>query len=211
MKILVAGATGTVGRHVVTQALARGHTVTAVARHPEQLPTTDQNLTKVAADILDPAAIEPQLNGVDAVISTVGIGASKAPTTLYSKGTESLLRGMSQHGVERIVVISSQVADHWAHQPLLALFTVLPLLQHFLGATYDDMRRMERVLWESQAQFTGIWAPRIRDHSATGKYRLDDSEPLPRGMTITAPDMATALLDIAERSDLGRQYVFVAN
>lgn len=88
---------------------------------------------------------------------------------------------------------------------------MLPLLQHFLGAAYDDMRRMERVLWESQAQFTGIWAPRIRDHCATGKYRLDDSEPLPRGTTITAPDMATALLDIAERSDFGRQYVFVTN
>jgi hypothetical protein len=91
------------------------------------------------------------------------------------------------------------------------LWTVLPLLQHFLVATYDDMRRMERVLRESRAQFTGNWAPRIRDHSATGKYRLDESEPLPRGMTITAPDMATALLDIAERNDLGRQYVFVAN
>ncbi|MDQ2852874.1 MAG: NAD(P)H-binding protein [Actinomycetota bacterium] len=211
MKILVAGATGTVGQHVVTQALARGHTVTAVARHPERLTTTNKNLTTVAADILDPAAIGPLLNGVDAVISTVGIGASKAPTTLYSRGTGNLLRGMSQHHVERIVVISSQVADSWAHQPFFALFTVLPLLQHFLGATYDDMRRMERVLWESQAQFTGIWAPRIRDHSATGKYRLGENQPPPRGMTITAPDMATALLDVAERSDLGRQYVFVAN
>jgi hypothetical protein len=28
---------------------------------------------------------------------------------------------------------------------------------------------------------------------------------------ITAPDMATALLDIAERTDLGRSHVFVAN
>lgn len=100
MKILVAGATGTVGQHVVTQALARGHTVTAVARHPERLRTQDQNLTNVAADILDPAAIEPQLHGVDAVISTVGVGASEEPTTLYSRGTDNLLRGMSQHGVE---------------------------------------------------------------------------------------------------------------
>jgi len=78
LKILVAGATGTVGQHVVKQGLSRGHAITAVARHPERLKTTDQNLTKVAADILDPAAIEPQLNGIDAVISTVGVGASKA-------------------------------------------------------------------------------------------------------------------------------------
>lgn len=211
MKILVAGATGTVGQHVVTQGLARGHAITAVARRPERLKTTNPDLTKVAADILDSAAIEPHLEDIDAVISTVGIGASKAPTALYSQGTRSLLAGMTQHGVERIVVISSQVADHWAHQSILKLWTVLPLLQHFLGATYDDMRRMERVLWESPAQWTGIWAPRIRDHSATGEYRFHESKPLPRGMSITAPDMATALLDIVARNDLGRQFVFVAN
>lgn len=50
-------------------------------RHPQRLTTTDPSLTKIAADILDPAAIEPHLEGIDAVISTVGIGASKAPTS----------------------------------------------------------------------------------------------------------------------------------
>lgn len=139
------------------------------------------------------------------------MGTSKIPTVLYSKGTQSLLAGMSHHGVERIVVISSQVADNWAHQSIFKLWTVLPILQHFLGATYDDMRLMERVLWESPAQWTGVWAPRIRDHSATGEYRLDKSKPLRRGMSITAPDMATALLDIVARDELGRQFVFDAN
>ena len=49
---------------------------------------------------------------------------------------------MQEHGVSRLVVISSEVAEHWAHQGLFKLWVVLPLLQHFLGATYDDMRRM---------------------------------------------------------------------
>src|SRR5579863_9358542 len=37
MKIAVVGATGATGRRVVRHALAQGHIVTAVARHPERL------------------------------------------------------------------------------------------------------------------------------------------------------------------------------
>lgn len=143
MRVLIAGATGTVGQHVVAQALERGHEVTAIARRPESLRAEHPLLRTVAADILAPDEVEPLLDGVDAVISTVGIGTSKQPTTLYSEGTRNLVNGMARHSVSRIVTISSEVADHWAHQSPLKLWVVLPLLQRFLGATYDDMRRMD--------------------------------------------------------------------
>lgn len=151
------------------------------------------------------------LSGVDVIVSCIGIGASNAPTTLYSAGTHNLVDGMAALGIERIVVISSEVAEHWAHQGLLKLWVVLPLLQKFLGATYDDMRRMDVVLWESNARWTAIRAPRIRPAAGKGRYRLRVDAPLKRGWMITAADMATAMLDIAERDDLGRQHVYVAN
>ncbi|MGP6175123.1 NAD(P)-dependent oxidoreductase [Corynebacterium sp. A21] len=210
MRILVPGATGTVGTHVVEQGLARGHEVVAIARNSAALSIDHPKLIKTSVDILDAEAVEPLLAGVDAVVSTVGVGASKTPTTLYSAGTRNLLHGMSKHGVERIIVISSEVAEHWAHQGPLKLWVVLPLLQKFLGATYDDMRRMDIALWESHAQWTAIRAPRIRTAPARGSYRLEN-HPLSRGWTITAADMASALLDIIERDDLQRQHVYVAN
>lgn len=210
MRILVAGATGMVGGHVVEQALRRGHEVVALARDPSGIAVEHPRLGTAAADILDPDSVEPLLEGIDAVVSTVGIGTSRRPTVLYSEGTRNLLAGMARHGVERIVVISSEVAEHWAHQGLFKLWVVLPLLQRFLGATYDDMRRMDVVLWESAAQWTAIRAPRIRSAGAKGRYRLDPAGPLARGWSITAPDMASALLDIAERDDLGRRHVHVA-
>lgn len=40
-----------------------------------------------AVDILDPGAVGPLLDGVDAVVRTVGVGTSKLPTTLYSEVT----------------------------------------------------------------------------------------------------------------------------
>ena len=124
---------------------------------------------------------------------------------------KNLLDAMQEYGVSRLVVSSSEVAEHWAHQGLFKLWVVLPLLQHFLGATYDDMRRMDVVLWESTAQWTAVRAPRIQPMKAKGSYRLDAHKPLRRGWMITPADMATALLDIAEREDLNRQHVYVAN
>lgn len=211
MRMLIAGATGTVGQHAVAQALERGHEVVAIARRPGALRAEAPRLRAVAADILDAETVEPMLAGIDAVISTVGIGTSKQPTTLYSAGTRNLVDGMARHDVTRIVTISSEVADHWAHQSPLKLWLALPLLQRLFGATYDDMRRMDIVLWESDAQWTTVRAPYIRDRAGTGSYRLAADAPLRRGFSITAPDLATALLDIAERNDLDRRFVFVAN
>ena len=37
MNILIVGSTGTIGRELVKQALANGHTVTALARDPAKL------------------------------------------------------------------------------------------------------------------------------------------------------------------------------
>lgn len=214
MKILVAGATGMVGAHVVEQALARGHQVLAVARTPAKLNVEHPRLTRAAADIRDTAAVAPLLtgvDGVDAVISAVGIGTASAPTTLYSSGTRNLLSGMAEHGVSRIVVISSEVADHWVHKGWWKLHVVLPLLQRFFGTTYDDMRRMDIVLWESAAAWTAVRAPRIRNAAGTGQYRLDPERALHRGWSIAAPDMAAALLDLAESDVLARRHVHVAN
>ncbi|MDQ1128972.1 NAD(P)-dependent oxidoreductase [Microbacterium sp. SORGH_AS_0888] len=211
MRILVPGATGSVGQQVVQQALDRGHDVVAIARKTTTLTMDHPALTKVAVDILNARDVEPLVAGVDAVISTVGIGASKSPTKLYSAGTKNLIEGMRAHGVTRLVVISSEVAEHWAHQGLFKLWVVLPLLQHFIGATYDDMRRMDVVLWESDVQWTAIRAPRIRPKEGKGDYRLSADGPLARGWAITATDMAAALIDIAERGDLGRKHVYVAN
>ena len=211
MKILVPGATGNVGRFVVEQALERGHEVVAIARNPAALGSERPRLQVEAIDVLDADAVRPVLAGIDAVISCIGIGASKTPTTLYSRGTRNLIEGMATHRVERLVVISSEVAEHWAHQGPLKVWIVLPLLQKFLGATYDDMRRMDVMLWESNARWTAIRAPRIKSATTKSDYRLSADGPLKRGWMITAADMANALLDIAERDDLDRRHVYVAN
>ena len=50
MKIIVFGATGGTGKLIVTQALAKGHTVTAFARNPEGMPA-DPHLRIIKGDV----------------------------------------------------------------------------------------------------------------------------------------------------------------
>jgi putative NADH-flavin reductase len=211
MKILVTGATGRVGRAVVKQALARGHESIALSRSADKLDIQDARLRKVAADVREEACVVPLLKGVDVVIHAVGIGASKVPTTIYSQGASSIIAGMLQHRVKRLIVVSSQAANVWANQPIFAKIVLLPILQHLFGATYDDMRRMERVLWESSVHWTQVRSPYINSKVAMGRYRFSNVTVLPHYRSITAEDMATALLDISAREDLSREDVFAAN
>jgi len=196
---------------LVRQGLARGHTLIALARHPENLRVDDNHLHKVAGDVQNAAAVIPLLEGTDAVIHVVGIGSSKEPTTIYSAGARALIQGMERYGVKRLIAISSQAANNRANMTPLQKFVLQPILQYFYGATYDDMRRMEQVLRESKVEWTQVRAPYINGKPAKGEYRFSADEQLPRFRDITVGDIATAFLDIAERADLGRTDVFVAN
>ena len=53
MKLIIFGATGTIGRHLAEQALIQGHQVTAFARKPLALKLDHRDLTRQSGDVLD--------------------------------------------------------------------------------------------------------------------------------------------------------------
>ncbi|GAB3899080.1 hypothetical protein GCM10029964_084490 [Kibdelosporangium lantanae] len=72
MHITVLGATGATGQELTRQALARGHTVTAVARDPARVPDSP-NLIRVAADVRVADAIAAALTDSEVVLSGLGV------------------------------------------------------------------------------------------------------------------------------------------
>ena len=73
MKIALIGSTGFVGSAVLTEALSRGHAVTALSRNPARLDAR-AGLSPVSADVLDPAQVQAAVAGHDAVISAYNPG-----------------------------------------------------------------------------------------------------------------------------------------
>ena len=211
MKIAVIGANGRTGRIVVRDALAAGHRVIAVARNAELLEPDDDNLTNARADVRDPDALTPALDGAEAVISALGVGTSRAPTDVYSTGVRNTLGAMKSIGATKLAVISAVPAGPWTEQPILQRRIALPLLQRIFGATYDDMRRMEAILRETtEVDWISLRPPRLVNKRPKGAYRID-TRPLAKARAITHDDLATALLDSLTRNDLYRHAAYVAN
>lgn len=63
-KILVTGATGTVGRQVVAELLARGHAVRALTRDPARAGGFPAGVEVVQGDLTEPGSLVPALDGV---------------------------------------------------------------------------------------------------------------------------------------------------
>ena len=79
MKIIVFGATGGTGKLIVTQALAKGHSVTAFVRNPEGLPQ-DPHLRVIQGDVFDFGAVVDAVRGHRAVLSALGARTRKRQT-----------------------------------------------------------------------------------------------------------------------------------
>ena len=71
LKILVYGATGKIGTHVVDEALSRGHVVTAVSRDPSRIIQVHDSLFAVQGNILDTESITSLAAGQDVIIISV--------------------------------------------------------------------------------------------------------------------------------------------
>ncbi len=105
MKIAVVGATGATGRRVVAHALAQGHLVTAVARHPERLSPADR-LSLVRGDVLSSGGLTGGLDGVEVVLSCIGPEKNFSPGTLMSVGVANILAECKRANVRRFIMQS---------------------------------------------------------------------------------------------------------
>lgn len=115
MRILVAGATGYLGRHLVADLTSAGHEVRALARTPERLsrPGTAGapsipigSCEVVTADVTDPASLHEVLDGVNAVVSSVGVtGHAGDPWAVDYRGNLALLDEARRAGVGRFCFV----------------------------------------------------------------------------------------------------------
>ncbi|WP_129838523.1 SDR family oxidoreductase [Streptomyces sp. RFCAC02] len=195
MKLVIFGANGPTGRQVTAQAVAAGHTVTAVTRRPGAFPLTHPRLRVAGADVADRAAVDGAVAGQDAVISTLGVPFGRAPVTVYSPGAAHIVRAMTGHGVPRLVCVTSTVLFDVPAPGEGFLFrrVVEPSVARFIGRTvYDDMRRMEEIVRACGHTWTVVRPAGLFDAPAVSAYETATRR-LPGRFTSRA-DLAHALL-----------------
>ena len=194
MRITVLGATGGTGRQIVSQALARGHEVTAVVRDPARLGSTDAQV--VTADVLDPAALEPAVAGRDAVISALG-RRSGATEPICAPGAESVIKAMRSTGTARLLVVTAAGHITDENDSLLLRTVVKPLLgRFFLAASFADFTVTDRVVTASGLDWTIMRPPRLTD-GGHKPYRTAIDHTVRGGGVISRADLAADTLRAA--------------
>jgi uncharacterized protein YbjT (DUF2867 family) len=177
MNIALFGATGGTGRLVLTQALAQGYEVKALARKPEGLAQAQGSgdpghLTVIAGDVLDPTPVNACIHGTEAVICVLGTRPGATP--IEAAGTAVILAAMQQQGVRRLIAVTSLgVGDSKDQIPLVFRLVMQLTLKKIMAAKEEQ----ERLIMASGIEWTIVRPGGLTDGPQTGSYRsgLDKS------------------------------------
>jgi putative NADH-flavin reductase len=104
MELVILGASGFIGSAITTEALARGHQVTAVVSRPQRVEAK-AGLTVVGLDINDTAALTKLLSGKAIVISAFSGHAQQDVKGYYLKAFNSVFTAATAAKVSRLLVV----------------------------------------------------------------------------------------------------------
>jgi UDP-glucose 4-epimerase len=118
VKVLVTGANGFLGRHVVRALVARGHAVRAMVRPAAAVEALGwpPSVDVVRADLRSSRDLERAFDGVDVLVH-LAAGVSGGDELQFSStvvGTERLLGAMARTSCRRLVLASSFAVYDWS-------------------------------------------------------------------------------------------------
>jgi uncharacterized protein YbjT (DUF2867 family) len=195
MKITVLGATGGTGQHLVRQAIAAGHHVTAVVRDPARLPVAaDPRLEIVVADALDPNAIGAAVTGRDAVVDTLG-PRPKSDPTVCSQGAAAVVAAMAVNNpAARLIVVTGNGHVVDPGDGPLTRYILKPLIgSTVLKKQFADFARTERIVFDSGLHWTVMRPPSLNDGKRKA-YRTAVDRNVRGGLQLSRADLADAIM-----------------
>jgi putative NADH-flavin reductase len=210
MKIALIGATGTIGRRILAEALKRGHHVKAIVRDPSHLIDANPNLEKSVADIFEPDTMVAATADQDVVISAYGPPRNQPEDVV--RAARTLLDAVKRSGAKRLIVVGG--AGSLEVAPGIQLVDTADFPD-----TWRDLALAHREAWNIYRDSDVNWtylspAALIEPGVRTGSYQLGTDKLLfgSDGKSyISDEDFAVALLDEVESPKFQRQRFTVAS
>ena len=160
LTVLVVGATGSIGRLVVAEALRQGHAVRALVRNESRMRGLPREAQLTVGDLTRPETLSAAIEEIDAIVFTHGSdGDSKASAEQVDYG-----------GVRNVLEVLQ------GRQTRIALMTAIGVTNRdgaYNRATqiHDWKRRSERLVRASGLPYT-IVRPGWFDYNAADQHRL---------------------------------------
>jgi putative NADH-flavin reductase len=169
MKILVLGTRG-VGLQVIKLGLLYGHKIRAFSRRPGTLSIADENFEMFHGDAANSADIEAAAEGMDIIVSAIGIPPAKNDVSIFSVSAGHLVSAVKKNNVKLLIMVTGIGAgDSMGHGGFIYDKIIFPLL---LSKVYEDKNRAEAILSKSDINWIIVRPGFLTNGKLTEKYRV---------------------------------------
>lgn len=207
MKILILGATGRTGKHLVQVALQKRYEVVCLVRYPEKVSPA-KYLKILKGNPINLEDLENAMQGCDAVISALNVSRTsdfpwaklRTPKTYLSDVMSNVIAVAKKHTVKRVVICSA-----WG---VLETRKDIPFWFRWMidnsniGAAYKDHERQEHLLESSDVMWTIVRPVGLVNSKKTQTIRESfDNTPKP-SLTISRLSVARYMVESAENTML---------
>jgi putative NADH-flavin reductase len=207
MKIAVLGASGGIGRLLVTSAAAAGHGVVAVSRGDVTVPA---GVRVMRGDLGNVVFLESCFDDCDVVVSCLGLrlkglapwNRPEVPDFLDSSA-DAIIAAMKGRGLRRLVAVSSSgIGDSAPMLPgFFKAFIALSAMRH----VWPALNRMEERYADSGLDVTFVRPTGLSDGPATGN--IVEAKTLVGQAQIARADVAAWILAELQRPQIRRAVV----
>ncbi|MBO6826509.1 MAG: NAD(P)H-binding protein [Sneathiella sp.] len=208
MKVIIFGATGSIGELAVKNCLQDGHKVIAFARNPEKLDIQNPNLALHKGDATRLSDVMAGMAGADAAIITLGAGKSRKGT-VRSEGTLTIIQAMHELGIKRLICQSTLGAhESWSN---LNFFWKYIMFGALLRPVFLDHEKQENLVRASGLDWTIVRPSAFIDAGPT-PYKISFGPEI-RNLKLTIPrlDVARFLAEEVRRNQFLHQAVAISN
>ncbi len=223
-EIVIFGASGQFGSHLVREALDRGHQVIGVSRTPESFQYTEENFTPVIGNPTEIESVREIVQTADAIVVALGDRQATTPETtamnLAAIALSTVLHDQGAHGPPVIVlgggntaaddkngmleILESRAVDGQVDPRLEQIF----LSQWVTFQTY----KASNINWTYVATPKNILGLRGGNPDRTGEYRASTDGTLDKEAEtgLSRADIAVAMIDFAESGTYRQKRVMIA-
>lgn len=208
MRVILFGATGTIGSAIAAELTQRGHAVVGVSRTGRRVA----DITSVRGDASDPDQVKRLVEGSDAVVSAIGTrrDGSESPDEL-SNVAHGLVTGLRRAAVSRLIIVGGAGSLRHGHRrhvdsPGFPVAHRPRALAHAAARdVYFEVKDLDWIYISPADQIEP--GPRTGVFRVGGDVLLVDGEGVSR---ITVPDYAAGVVDQVEHPTVNRKQITLA-
>jgi len=211
MHILLLGSTGRTGKHLLSQALERGHAVNALVRDKSKPAINHPNLAIFEGSPLDKTALENAMQGCEAILSALNVSRKsdfpwarlRSPQDFLSATMKNVIELATKHHIRRVIFVSAWgVAETKKDIPGWFRW----MIDHSnIRYPYQDHERQDELIKQSSLHWTAVRAAGLTNSKKIKEVMVSfDNVPKPNWM-ISRINLASFMLDALEKNLFVRQ------